>query len=89
MFRPRYPKTPWMYPETELRPQGDPETVVFLPKGGSIVGLHIRGLPEHVMLGIREDPHGHPLSCAVTNEIEIDTNLHSNPRRQADDDDGA
>ena len=58
--------------ECDLIPQGDPETVVFLPGArGSIVGLRIIGLEDHVMIGIREDNRGHPVSCAVTNELEI------------------
>ena len=64
-------------------PQGDPDTVVLLPHG-AIVGLYIRGLPEgKVMLGIREDAEGQPVSCAVTNELHIDTSrsLQSNPHR--------
>ena len=65
-------------------PQGDPDTVVLLP-GGALVGLYIKGLKEgKVMLGIREDAEGQPVSCAVTNEIWIDTAnrpIQSNPRR--------
>lgn len=53
-------------------PQGDPETVVMLPRG-SLIGLNIRGLYGHVVLGIREDEHGQPVSCAVTDELHIDT----------------
>lgn len=67
-------------------PQGDPDTVVLLPHG-SLLGLHIMGLPGHVMLGIREDAEGQPVSCAVTNELHIDTSRvwQSNPRRGAGD----
>lgn len=83
-------RLPWIAIEpSDLLPQGDPETVVFLQKQGAIVGLAIRGLDGHVMLGIREDAQGHPLSCAVTNEVEIDTNCQSNPRRQLDAEDQA
>ena len=57
----------------DTRPQGDPDTVVLLPEG-ALVGLYIKGLREgKVMLGIREDAEGQPVSCAVTNEIWIDT----------------
>lgn len=90
----RYPKTPWLYPATDLVPQGDPETVVFLPRGGgTLVGLHIKGVPDMTMLGIREDEAGQPLSCAITNEVHIDTHRHApvqmNPRRPETADDGA
>ena len=66
-------------------PQGDPETVVWLPTG-TLIGLHIRGLPgQHVMLGIREDPDGQPMNCAVVNTLWIEHRpLHSNPRRRPD-----
>lgn len=66
--------------------QGDPETVVLLPHGqGSLVGLRIRGVAGEVMLGIREDEVGRPVSCAVTNAFGVDTSTwHSNPRRVAD-----
>lgn len=83
----RYVKAPWFrsLEQSDLEPQGDPETVVFLQNHGSLVGLCIRGVEGHVMLGIREDAHGYPLSCAVTNEIEIDTRqVQRNPNRAAD-----
>lgn len=82
----RYPLVPWSAIEqSDLQAQGDPETVVFLPQNGSLVGLHIKGVEDHVMLGIREDMQGHPISCAITNEVEIDARpLHSNPRRLPD-----
>lgn len=83
----RFPKTPWLYDARDLVPQGDPETAVFL-HGSSIVGLHIRGVEGHVILGIREDAAGHPLTCAITCEIQIDTitrvPAQSNPRRVDD-----
>lgn len=60
-------------------PQGDPDTVVLLPQG-ALVGLYIRGVPGLVMLGIREDAEGQPVSCAVTNDLHM--NLQSNPRRR-------
>ena len=59
-------------PNIDLFPQGDPETVVVLPHG-SLIGLYIRGLYGHVMLGIREDAYGRPVSCAVTDELYLDT----------------
>lgn len=66
-------------------PQGDPETVVILPRG-SLIGLQIRGVLGGVMLGIREDEHGQPVSCAVTDDLFIDTH----PRRYDwTEDDGA
>lgn len=60
-------------------PQGDPETVVLLPRGsGSLIGLHIRGVGVPSMLGIREDELGRPEACAITNELHIDT-THPRP----------
>ncbi len=75
----------WIHP-VERTPQGDPETVVCLPTG-SLLGLHIRGLDAPVMLGIREDAEGQPVSCAITTELHIDTAhrpLQSNPRRRVE-----
>lgn len=77
-------------------PQGEPETVVYLPTG-TLLGLHIKGFSAAVMLGIREDNEGQPVSCAVTTELYIDTSrvpLQSNPFRLkhgygAIEDDGA
>lgn len=67
-------------------PQGDPETVVLLPYG-TLLGLHIlRSGFGQIMLGIREDEHGQPISCAVTNELQIDyPPAQSNPRRWSRD----
>lgn len=69
-------------------PQGDPETVVILPHG-SLIGLKIRGLYGHVMLGIREDEQGHPVSCAVTDELFIDTHPRRDHGYGYTEDDGA
>lgn len=89
-------RLPWIaVEETDLRSQGDPETVVLLPKCGALVGLHIKSgdgrarLEQHIMLGIREDDQGQPVSCAITNELEIDTSIpaQSNPRRHTDTED--
>lgn len=60
--------------------------MVLLDSGDALVGLYIRGLTDAMMiLGIREDPEGRPVSCAVTNAIYIDTakrlDLLSGPRR--------
>jgi hypothetical protein len=75
----------WIDP-SDVRAAGDPETVVLLPRG-SLLGLYIKGVPGPVMLGIREDAQGQPVSCAVTNELFIDTShVQSNPCRFADDD---
>lgn len=63
----------WINPK-DVCPQGDPETVVILPSG-SILGLHILGVTGTVMLGIREDRDGCPVSCAVTTEFCIDTGV--------------
>lgn len=61
--------------------QGDPETVVLLPEG-SLLGLYVKGTKHGpIMLGIREDRDGHPVSCAITQELRVDYPLHSNPRR--------
>jgi hypothetical protein len=66
--------------------QGDPETVVLLPSGESLIGLYILGVGRQIMLGIREDREGRPLSCAVVNNLCIDTSrVQSNPRRWADE----
>lgn len=74
----------------DLTPQGDPETVVLLPHGGALVGLYIKGVTGPTMLGIREDDEGQPLSMAIGDLFEIDTSrVQSNPRRQADEEDGA
>lgn len=80
----RYPKQPWIYDEKDLTPMGDPETVVFLPKSDSLIGLHIVGLDEDVMLGIREDAHGRPLSCAITHEIALDVPVPVQSREAED-----
>lgn len=63
-------------------PQGDPETLVLLPTG-ALVGLYINGVQgQQVMLGIREDMAGQPVSCAITTELYTDTSrMQSNPRR--------
>lgn len=69
-------------PRSEFTAQGDPETVVLLASGEALIGLQIKGLQAQTILGIREDREGHPLGCAVVNELHIDTRpLHSNPRR--------
>ena len=88
-MRPRYPRQPWLYDARDLAPQGDPETVVFMPHHEQIEGLHIRGLEVDVMLGVRVTSTGVPLSCAVTNEIALDVAPQSNPRRATDELDGA
>ena len=59
---------------------GEPETVVFLPQGGTLVGLYIPGVGAQTVLGIREDRAGQPVSCAVTNEMPVDS-FQSNPHR--------
>lgn len=85
----RYFKCPWFNSDRwneaeDLTPVGDPEHAVFL-SACTLVGLHIKGVRDHQMLGIREDTEGRPMSCAITNELLIDTfarlPLHSNPRR--------
>ena len=69
----------------DLMPQGDPETVVILPDS-TLVGLLIRGVDGHTMLGIREDAHGYPISCAVGIVMETtDVPIQSNPHRTDED----
>jgi len=83
-------RLPWIAMDVaDLVPQGDPETVVFLAGSGSLLGLHIKGLVNHMMLGIREDEFGRPVGCAITTELTIDTHLQSGPRRHGDEGDGA
>lgn len=69
-------------------PQGDPDTVVPLPHGETIVGLAIRGVEHAIVLGVREDDLGRPVSCAVTNAlllgVNVENNEQSNPRRIVD-----
>lgn len=68
----------------DLVPQGDPETVVLLPDGTSLIGLHIRGLEGLHMLGILRDAQERPISFASADSVlHVDT-LHSNPRRHVD-----
>lgn len=66
--------------------QGDPDTVVHLPCG-VLVGLRILGVSGDVMLGIREDRNGWPVSCAVTNAFGVDTGWpeQSNPKRYVEE----
>lgn len=94
-FPQRFPRQPWIYDARDLTPMGDPETVIFLPRAASIIGLHIVGLTDgDKMIGIRCDELGRPESCAVTNEARLDCSpvnqLHSNPRRHPEQEiDGA
>lgn len=74
-----------MRPPADAAPQGDPERVVDVPGGGSLVGLQIKGLPGPVMISIREDHDGVPLACAITKPLPLDTSrMQSNPRRYPD-----
>ncbi len=67
----RWPKQPWLYPESDLKPQGAPECQVFT--GNTVLlALHVRGLPTHEMIAIRWD--GGPVSALIPDEgIPIDT----------------
>ena len=65
----------------DARPQGEPDTVILLPHG-SLVGLHIRGVAGGIVLGIREDAEGQPISCAEVTRVQMETALQSNPRRR-------
>lgn len=89
----RYPKTPWLYDFKDLVSVGDPEIVVFIAGGGTILGLHVVGLEDgDKMIGIRCDELGRPESCAVTNELFVEHepfNVQSNPRRIAEREDNA
>lgn len=87
-FKDLHPKTPWLYDVRDLRAQGDPETTIFLPNRETIEGLHIVGLETDLMLGVKFSANGTPLSCAVTNDVDLDVPLQSNPRR-ADEGDAA
>ena len=80
--------------------QGEPETVVYLPHGGQLLGLHIRAAGAWpAMLGIRLNPQGEPVSCAIAESLYLAVPSEppqSNPRRPAhgygaveDDGDGA
>ena len=74
----------WIDP-CDLVAQGDPETVVNLPDGSTLLGLHIRGLEGLHMLGIREDAQGRPISFASADSVlHVDIG-QSNPRRRADE----
>lgn len=80
----RYVVVPWLYiKQTDLEPQGEPEAVVTLPNGEELEGLHIRGLETDMMLGVRM-VNGHPHSCAITHDIQLDIPMQSNPRRVAE-----
>ena len=69
----------------DLKAQGDPETVISLPGGESLVGLYIVDSGHgSTMLGIREDELGRPVACAITNELRLDTKPHSRYRDDAD-----
>lgn len=60
---------------SDLCPQGDPETVVLLSTG-AIVGLNIRGVRGQVLLGIREDKDGQPVSCAYGDVLYLSQPSH-------------
>lgn len=53
--------------------QGEPETVVLLPNGDALIGLLVPGVLCDLVLWIREDRVGAPVSCAVVNALRIDT----------------
>ena len=70
----------------DLRPQGDPETVVCLPTS-TLLGLQILGSRfGPTTLGIREDLDGEPLSCAVTNELRLNIPQHGYGHVEHEDD---
>lgn len=65
--------------------QGEPETVVEWPEwpDGTFIELSIRGWVCPLLLGVRLDASGRPVSCAVTNAFGVETGwpAQSNPRR--------
>jgi hypothetical protein len=49
----------------DVRPQGDPETVVCLSTS-TLIGLNIIGSGfGDVLLGVREDMDGQPVTCVI------------------------
>lgn len=65
----------------DLVAQGDPDTVVLLPDC-TLLGLYIRGVEGQVMLGIKEDREGYPVSCGVGIAMDTTSVPHQmNPRR--------
>lgn len=83
----------WWRDPQDVKPQGEPETVIILPSGQMMQGLRILGVEGDVMLGVKITADERTaLSCAVTTELYIEyspINLHSNPRRQLEEDDQA
>lgn len=64
----RFSKAPWLYDQRDVEPQGPPDSMVVLPSGALLLGLHIRGFEDALILGIRADAAGNPLRCAIANE---------------------
>lgn len=61
-----------------------PETVVDLPDGSQLIGLHIHGVDGYPMLGIKLDELRRPVSFATADAVfYVDTGVpaQSNPRR--------
>lgn len=89
----------WM-DDADFRPMGDPETRIEIGDADLTLGLRIVnpfGVGTDAMLAIHaiEDPEtpGGEITLAITAVVDIETrvrkplNLHSNPRRDAGDED--
>lgn len=55
--RDRHPKQPWLYPLTDLRPQGPVEAEVFT-MDDLILWLYVREVPDPWWLAIRQTASG-------------------------------
>lgn len=77
---------------TDFFPQNEghgAETVVDLPDGSRLLGLHIHGVEGYPMLGVKVDMFGRPISVAREEAVfyvETQVPAQSNPRRQVDSD---
>lgn len=65
-FRDRYPVVPWIYPLSDLRPQGNPEVEVFTA-GSVLLGLRVIGVDTDALLGIRWADGG-PVSALIAEQ---------------------
>lgn len=88
----RFAPVPWgEIAPSDLEPQGEPETCITY-RHEEHIGLHVRGVSGVTlgMLAVKCERRGltvWPQGLAIADApIAIDTNLHSNPRRHADDD---
>lgn len=67
---------------SDSEPQGEPETIIVLAKGESLLGLHIHGLTRRRILGVRTDRDGDPLTCAIVDAWRINTTYIPRQRRR-------